>query len=262
MLLARTKIGTCLLLVAAGLLFLPAGITVAADHSQHGGAAHSMQQASQDKPDATVASQHQPAGDPYLLDKDVVSGQKIDQPVIITFQGRELRFASEDSVKTFKAAPARYLTKIDQEMVKQQLPYYPLDKCVVSGEALGGSMGEPINYVYKNQLVRFCCEMCKAKFDKDPAKYLAKIDEAVIAKQKDAYALQACPISGEKLGAMDKPVDYVAGSLLVRFCCPSCIAKFNKDPLPTLAKLQGGVQTVAADHAAAGRGQHDQSHMH
>ena len=54
---------------------------------------------------------------------------------------------------------------------------YPLATCVVSGEKLG-EMGKP--YVFKHQgtEVRLCCEDCQVKFDKDPAKYLAKITEA------------------------------------------------------------------------------------
>ena len=65
---------------------------------------------------------------------------------------------------------------------------YPLTTCVVSGENLeGGDMGEPVDYIYKepgkpDRLVRFCCKMCVPKFEKDPAKYLAKLDEAAAGK--------------------------------------------------------------------------------
>lgn len=51
---------------------------------------------------------------------------------------------------------------------------YPLDKCLVSDEKLG-SMGEPIVLVHEGQVVKFCCESCQPKFEKDPAKYLAKL---------------------------------------------------------------------------------------
>jgi hypothetical protein len=64
---------------------------------------------------------------------------------------------------------------------------YPLSTCVVSGEALNGDMGGPVDYIHKeagkpDRLVRFCCESCIKKFKKDPAKYLAKLDEAAKAK--------------------------------------------------------------------------------
>jgi len=69
---------------------------------------------------------------------------------------------------------------------------YPLDTCVVSGEKLGGEMGAPIDYIYKeagkpDRLVRFCCKMCVPKFKKDPAKYLKLIDDAA-AQKKDKKA--------------------------------------------------------------------------
>jgi hypothetical protein len=65
---------------------------------------------------------------------------------------------------------------------------YPLDTCVVSGEKLGGEMGAPVDYIYKeagkpDRLVRFCCKMCIPKFKKDPAKYLKMIDEAAAQKK-------------------------------------------------------------------------------
>lgn len=51
---------------------------------------------------------------------------------------------------------------------------YPLDTCVVSGEKLG-SMGEPFVITHEGTEVRFCCDACLPKFEKDPAKYLAML---------------------------------------------------------------------------------------
>lgn len=61
-------------------------------------------------------------------------------------------------------------------------PAYPLKVCVVSGEELG-SMGKPVDYVHQeagkpDRLVRFCCGGCIKSFKKDPAKYLAQIEQA------------------------------------------------------------------------------------
>lgn len=51
---------------------------------------------------------------------------------------------------------------------------YTLDTCVVSGEKLG-SMGEPVVKVYDGQQVKFCCNSCVKDFEKDKAKFIAKI---------------------------------------------------------------------------------------
>lgn len=84
---------------------------------------------------------------------------------------------------TESAAPA------SNDWLAKQKAAYPLDTCVVSGDKLdGGSMGAPIDYVYKedgkpDRLVRFCCKSCIKDFKKEPAKYLKTIDDAATAKK-------------------------------------------------------------------------------
>lgn len=58
-----------------------------------------------------------------------------------------------------------------------------LTTCPVSGEKLG-EMAPPYVFTYKGQEVKLCCSGCKKDFDKDPAKYVAKIRAA----DKDAPA--------------------------------------------------------------------------
>ena len=53
---------------------------------------------------------------------------------------------------------------------------YSLDTCVVSGEKLG-EMGDPYVFVYEGQEIKLCCKDCKKKFDKDPEKYLKKLQK-------------------------------------------------------------------------------------
>ena len=49
--------------------------------------------------------------------------------------------------------------------------------CPVSGDKLG-EMDKPYVFVYQGQEVKLCCSGCKKDFDKDPAKYVAKIRAA------------------------------------------------------------------------------------
>ena len=161
---------------------------------------------------------------------------------------------------------------IDKMMIKQQLPLYPLDTCVISGEKLGGSMGDPVEFVYGNQLVRFCCKGCKKEFLKAPAKHLAKIDAAVIAKQQSHFPLETCVVSGEELGGdMGEPIEYVAGNQLVRLCCKGCKKQFNKAPLAFLDKIAqasgsdksaGRAQKDSAAGSGSGHGQGQHGHQH
>jgi hypothetical protein len=67
-------------------------------------------------------------------------------------------------------------------------PAYPLSTCVVSGDELG-HMGKPVEYVYKqtgkpDRVVMLCCKDCIADFEKNPAAYLKKLDDAASAKAK------------------------------------------------------------------------------
>lgn len=180
-------------------------------------------------------------GDPYPLSADPVTGEDlaaVEQPVVLVHDGRELHFATQANADTFAADPEQYLTEVDKLIVQQQTPGYPLETCVVSGDALGGPMGEPVDYVYGNRLVRFCCAGCVDTFNKDAAKYLDQLDAAVIEQQRDAYPLDTCVVSGQNLGAMGEPAEYVIANRLVKFCCPHCVAKFEQNPARYLSKLQ------------------------
>lgn len=55
---------------------------------------------------------------------------------------------------------------------------YPLKTCVVSGEEINdkGEM-KPHAFTYQGQEVKLCCKSCLKDFNKEPAKYLKKIEE-------------------------------------------------------------------------------------
>lgn len=55
---------------------------------------------------------------------------------------------------------------------------YPLDTCIVSDEKLGGEMGEPYVFVHKGQEIKLCCKPCQKDFNKNPQKFLKKIEKA------------------------------------------------------------------------------------
>lgn len=54
---------------------------------------------------------------------------------------------------------------------------YPLKICLVSGEKLD-AMGKPYVFVHEGQEIKLCCKGCLPAFEKEPAKYIKKIDEA------------------------------------------------------------------------------------
>jgi len=85
-------------------------------------------------------------------------------PILIAFSLTAFVSCEDDKSKT--SDPAAEIAKVESE--------YPLDTCVVSDEKLG-SMGEPFVITHEGTEVRFCCDACVPKFEKDPAKYLAML---------------------------------------------------------------------------------------
>lgn len=191
--------------------------------------------AADERPEASQAS----LGDAYALPACPVTGNPLGaKPVIKKYDGRELRFCCDDCIAKFGADKASNLSRIDTALVALQSDVYPLKDCPVTGATLRGSMGKPVEYIYRNRLVRLCCQGCVSELEKNPGKYLALLDAAVIEKQKPAYPLDTCLVSGDKLGgSMGAPVDYVVANRLVRFCCKACIKQFEGDPPKYLSKL-------------------------
>jgi YHS domain-containing protein len=181
-------------------------------------------------PTGATAKQHdseqaaETAGDPYPLDFCVVTGEKLGsmgEPIVYNHNGREIKFCCAACIKQFEADPAKYVSKIDAAIVKQQTPHYPLSTCIVAGGKLVG-MGKTVDYVYNNRLVRFCCAGCISEFKANAEKYIAEIDAAVIAEQKNNYPLDHCLVlPDEEIGGKET-IDYVVANRLFRLCCTGC----------------------------------------
>jgi len=197
-----------------------------------------------EKANANAAQGKEQAGDEeiiaaqkpsYPLKQCPVSNKPLDDRALdVVVDARLVRVCSAECAKTVKADPAQVLAQIDAAVIAAQKAGYPLEVCVISGEELG-SMGEPVDYVYGTRLVRFCCKSCVKSFEKAPDKQLARVDAALIKKQKATYPLQVCAVSGEPLG--DGAVDYLYGVTLVRLCCKDCTKAVKKNPDAVLAKL-------------------------
>ena len=115
----------------------------------------------------------------YPLTTSLVSGDKLpEKPVEFIYCNRLVRVGSEAEKATFLKDTKTYLKKLNEAVIAAQGKNYPLDKCPVSHEEFGGSMGEPVDIVRAGRLIRLCCKSCKADLDQDPAAYIAQVDEA------------------------------------------------------------------------------------
>ncbi len=182
-------------------------------------------------------------GDAYPLATCPVSKGKLGsmgEPVVLNHEGREIRLCCKGCVDKFRAGAAKYIMEIDAAIVAAQSAHYPVDTCLVSGKKLGGEHGTAIDLVVGNRLVRLCCGGCKKPILSDPAAAIAKLDAAVIAKQKASYPLDTCVITGKKLG--DGAVDVVQANRLVRVCCKMCVDKVRQNPLAAFAKIDAAMK--------------------
>lgn len=189
-------------------------------------------------------------GDPYTLSTDPVSGKalgKLEDQITLRHQGREFRFANEENSKAFQSSPETHVARVDKQIIAAQGKAYPLTTCPVSGEKLG-AMGDPLDLVVGNRLVRVCCKGCIKGVLKDRDAAIAKLDAAVVKSQLATYTSKICAVSGRELGGMGKPIDLVIANKLVRLCCKGCIKKVKADPL----KYLGASSEVAGGKAAGG----------
>ncbi len=83
-------------------------------------------------------------------------------------------------ITSFLAAPLS-LSAAEKKPVKP----YKLDTCAVTDEKLG-EMGKPFVFEYEGQEIKLCCKSCKKDFDKNPAKYIKKMQEAEKKKEEAA----------------------------------------------------------------------------
>ncbi len=93
---------------------------------------------------------------------------------------RHRRFFVSALVAAFLLAGVLPLALAEEKAPKP----YPLDFCLVSGEKLGDH-GDPVVKVHDGQEFKFCCKGCVKDFDKDPAKWHAKLKEEVEKQQQE-----------------------------------------------------------------------------
>jgi YHS domain-containing protein len=86
-------------------------------------------------------------------------------------------------------------------------------KCPVSGADAKKEQAT----AYKDKEVYFCCEKCKAAFEKDNSKFTAKANHQLV--QTKQYRQTSCPLSGEKV---DREQTATVAGVKVAFCCEKC----------------------------------------
>src|SRR3989442_7397888 len=88
-------------------------------------------------------------------------------------------------IAAYLTAPLAALSADSKDAKKpEKAQPYTLKTCPVSGEKLGGDMGDPYVFTYQGREIKLCCKDCKKDFDKDPKQYIKKIEEAEKSAKK------------------------------------------------------------------------------
>ena len=82
--------------------------------------------------------------------------------------------AEEEKKETAPLQALVAKTPEEKAKAKELAASYPLKTCFVSGDKLE----DPVDALYGDRLLRFCCKGCVRSFNKTPAKYLPKLDSA------------------------------------------------------------------------------------
>ena len=120
---------------------------------------------------------------------------------------------------------------------------YSLTTCPVSGKPLPE---EPQILTIEGREFRTCCEKCAAKLQAEPASYIAKVDEAMIAQQTPFISVDTCPVTKEKI-AEGEGETYVYKNRAITICCGACKKKIAADPAAYFSLLDE--QTIAKQSA-------------
>ncbi|MGC4007097.1 MAG: hypothetical protein QM811_29820 [Pirellulales bacterium] len=92
-------------------------------------------------------------------------------------------------------------------------------KCPVSGKPCDETKLATLD----GAKVYFCCDGCKAKFEKDSAPFTAKAHLQMV--QTGQFGQKACPFSG---GKTKDGTEVSIDGVKVAFCCNNCQAKAEK----------------------------------
>ena len=115
-------------------------------------------------------------------------------------------------------------------------------KCPLTGKDIDAGKAS----TYKTQLIAFCCDNCKGKFDAEPAKFIGKVaefkepaekkEEKKEEKKDDKKAINTkCPVADKDV---DPKVTFTYKGQVIAFCCKDCCGKFTKEPEKFIEKVK------------------------
>lgn len=67
---------------------------------------------------------------------------------------------------------------------------YPLNTCAVTGEKLGGGMGQPYVFTHQGREIKFCCQGCLKTFHGQPVEDIKKLEASRTTQTEELSGLK------------------------------------------------------------------------
>lgn len=97
-----------------------------------------------------------------------VTGDPIKKEIFVDIQGQRVYFCDHGCAAEFSKDSEKYFKQFETDKIL-------LESIQKDCPILGGAINPKIFRDYKGRRVYFCCEPCKAEFDKDPEGVLKKL---------------------------------------------------------------------------------------
>ena len=148
--------------------------------------------------------------------------------------GIDVTFCCPPCIEPYEENHDEYRAQVSARIIEQQKPYYPTDRCLISGRPLGD---DAIDHVQGNRLFRLCCNGCAEKVDADPALYGERLDFAIAEAQRGTYPLKGCIVADSDFEEGTKPTEVIVGNRLMLLCCDGCKGAIREKPYVFVAKV-------------------------
>ena len=163
-----------------------------------------------------------------------VMDEAVDPSIWTATDDGPVLFCCGGCIKKYNETPEKYsaktaaMRKAMEKMPKTQVT------CPLSGKQINTDVFTKQG----DESVYFCCNDCKGAFEKEPAKYKAKL--------ANSYSYQSsCPFSGDPIDPLSS-VEFTTGQK-VYFCSGKCSSTFASDPSAHVDKLKKMGIHVKAD---------------
>jgi YHS domain-containing protein len=101
------------------------------------------------------------------------SGKPINKKFASEYKGRKVYFCGPGCQKEFEKNPGMHMKKMMDQGIEPEKIVKPQETCPV----MGGKISKDFFVDYNGKRVYFCCAACTEKFNKEPEKYIKKLDK-------------------------------------------------------------------------------------